>query len=68
MIGQTLHNRYTIPTQLGKGAMGVVYRARRIAFDLCNALIRVHHLTLIHRNLKPEHILIAGTPEVQPYA
>jgi len=27
MIGQTLNNRYMISTRLGKGAMGIVYRA-----------------------------------------
>ena len=27
MIGQTLHNRYTITSLLGKGVMGAVYRA-----------------------------------------
>lgn len=46
-----------------------VERARRMALDLCDALIRAHRLDIIHRDIKPENILIAqdGTPRLTDF-
>ena len=46
-----------------------VDRARHIALDLCDALTRAHRLNIIHRDIKPETVLITedGTPKLSDF-
>jgi serine/threonine protein kinase len=62
MPGGSLHER------IGKGPLPVE-EARQIALDLCDALIRAHRLRIIHRDIKPDNVLIAedGTPKLADF-
>ncbi len=44
-------------------------QAKRIALELCDALIRSHHLNIIHRDIKPENVLLLqnGTPRLADF-
>ena len=51
-----------------KGPMDIE-RATQIALDVCDALASAHRLNIIHRDVKPENILIAqdGTPKLTDF-
>ena len=47
-----------------------IERASQIALDVCDALIRAHRLNIIHRDIKPDNVLMDkdGTPNWQTLA
>lgn len=53
---------------LKKGRLPIEH-AKRIALELCDALIRSHHLNIIHRDIKPENILMTkdGKPKLADF-
>lgn len=44
-------------------------RSRQIALDLCDALIRAHRLGVVHRDIKPDNVLMSedGTPKLADF-
>ena len=46
-----------------------IERASQIALDLCDALIRAHRLNIIHRDIKPDNVLMDedGTPKLADF-
>ena len=46
-----------------------VERARTMTLELCDALIRSHHLNIIHHDIKPENILLTidGKPKMADF-
>jgi len=62
MPGGSLH------ALMQKGPLSVE-RARQIALDLCDALIRAHKLNIIHRDIKPDNVLMEkdGTPKLADF-
>jgi formylglycine-generating enzyme required for sulfatase activity/tRNA A-37 threonylcarbamoyl transferase component Bud32 len=46
-----------------------VEQARQVAIDLCDALTTAHRLNIVHRDVKPENVLVAqdGTPRLTDF-
>lgn len=62
LSGGSLHN-------LIKAGPLPIDRARGITLELCDALIRSHQLNIIHRDIKPDNVLLdqKGTPKLADF-
>jgi serine/threonine protein kinase len=49
----------TLLDRIRNGAMPVE-EVRRIALDICDALVRAHKLEIIHRDIKPENVMLTS--------
>lgn len=53
---------YPVSVELNKGFLPIE-RALQIAYQICIGLNAAHRMGLIHRDLKPNHIFLAQTPD-----